>query len=502
MAVVGDNFRGGRHWGTALVLAALTMLLLPAQSHASCRSWEKSISFSDGVKACVKDGPKFISRKGLLGPDSRSYLDVISSESSAAFAVSRTPENCPAAYGIAWDWADNGAEALKFCNDRLRTSNASPACQCEVVFDYDRSPLSSDEYTRRLELLERQLLAGGAPLGIQTQLANVPQLTSPPEVLNPIQAANSATPPPQGEAVKPSAPAVPQSAQAAPAHRSDSKEVELALAQVTEKLKVLETQLAQTQAKPSIVQPLNEMISPPKPAPSLEKQKTLRARALVIGNSAYSPKVGALANPINDAQAIADRMIEMGIPTELVLDADRARLGQALARFQRTALDVAILYYAGHGITVNGENFIIPVDFSGSTAAEVELNAISINRQLNHLPGTTRLVFLDACRNPPATVNLASRSLAKGLSAMNVSDGTLISYATKEGSVADDGDGKHSPYTAALLKHINDPDDIAIVLRRVRARVIEATGGRQQPWDYGSLGEGTIVLPNLAPRRP
>jgi uncharacterized caspase-like protein len=232
-----------------------------------------------------------------------------------------------------------------------------------------------------------------------------------------------------------------------------------------------------------------------------EKPKTLRSRALVIGNSAYLSKVGALANPINDAQAIADRFIEMGIPTELVLDADRVRLSQALSRFQRTVTDVAILYYAGHGVTVNGENFMIPVDFNGSNPADIDLNAISINRQVNHLPGTTRLIFLDACRNPPATINVASRSLSRGLSAMTVSDGTLISYATKDGSVADDGDGKHSPYTSALLRHLTDPDDIAIVLRRVRARVIEATGGRQQPWDYGSLGEGTVVLPALNPRR-
>lgn len=484
------------------------LMSLPVSAQEACRSWEKKVTFADGITQCFRSGPDFVKRKGLIGSggDSRSYVDVVTDNSSAAFAITADPYACPAAYGISWNWGNNADEALSFCQSKLKQMAASSSCQCEVVFDYDRSPLTSTQYLERLALLERQIVAGGGPL--PSTLAKVTPPSQP--VIDPkaeaeakrlaleLEAEAERRRALEAELAKARAEIKPSPPSLAVAPKQESEEVGAALSQMVEKLKALEDKLAQAQAKPET----KPNLAPEVTTPTVEKAKTLRSRALVIGNSSYLPKVGALANPINDAQAIADRFIEMGIPTELVLDADRVRLSQALSRFQRTNTDVAILYYAGHGVTVNGENFMIPVDFNGSTPAEIELNAISINRQVNHLPGTTRLIFLDACRNPPATINVASsRSLSRGLSAMTVSDGTLISYATKDGSVADDGDGKHSPYTSALLKHLTDPDDIAIVLRRVRARVIEATSGRQQPWDYGSLGEGTIVLPALNPRR-
>jgi hypothetical protein len=116
-----------------------------------------------------------------------------------------------------------------------------------------------------------------------------------------------------------------------------------------------------------------------------------------------------------------------------------------------------------------------------------------------YLPGKTKLVFLDACRDNPL-MQVASRSVSRGLAPINVSEGTLISYATKDGSVAQDGDGNNSPFTTALLEHLGDPDDIAVVLRKVRDKVMKSTGGKQQPWEHGSLTGGALVLSAIKPK--
>ena len=124
----------------------------------------------------------------------------------------------------------------------------------------------------------------------------------------------------------------------------------------------------------------------------------------------------------------------------------------------------------------------------------VELHGISLNSVVDRfLPGKTKLVFLDACRDNPL-LQLASRSVSRGLAPISVSQGTLISYATKDGSVAADGDGKNSPFTKALLQYIDTPEDIAVVLRKVRDQVMRDTGGQQQPWEYGSLSGGSLIL--------
>jgi uncharacterized caspase-like protein len=113
-----------------------------------------------------------------------------------------------------------------------------------------------------------------------------------------------------------------------------------------------------------------------------------------------------------------------------------------------------------------------------------------------YLPGKTKLVFLDACRDNPL-LTAGVRGVSKGLAPINVSEGTLISYATKDGQTAEDGSGRNSPFTAALLEHIDEPRDIGVVLRKVREKVMQRTNGRQQPWEYGSLTGGELVLSKI-----
>jgi len=223
--------------------------------------------------------------------------------------------------------------------------------------------------------------------------------------------------------------------------------------------------------------------------------KALNAHALVIGNGAYSGS-SRLPNPINDARSMSEKLRGLGFIVTEALDTDRTKLVSALSQFSRTAVnaDITLLFYAGHGVQITGTNYMLPIDLNLNDLSQAPLQGISLNDVVEkYLPGKTKLVFLDACRDNPL-MQVASRGVSRGLAPINVSEGTLISYATKDGSVAQDGDGKNSPFTSALLEHIGDPDDIAVVLRKVREKVMKTTGNKQQPWEYGSLTGGALVL--------
>jgi len=220
------------------------------------------------------------------------------------------------------------------------------------------------------------------------------------------------------------------------------------------------------------------------------------AHALVIGNSAY---VGSnrLANPVNDARAMSAKLRSLGFKVTEIPNASREQLVRGLSDFSRTAAraDLTLLFYAGHGVQIAGVNYMVPVDMNLADPAQAALQAVSLNSVVEqYLPGKTKLVFLDACRDNPLMASVG-RGITKGLAPINVSEGTLIAYATKDGQVAEDGAGQsNSPFTSALLEHLADPDDIAVVLRTVRAKVMQRTNNRQQPWEYGSLTGGALVL--------
>jgi hypothetical protein len=223
--------------------------------------------------------------------------------------------------------------------------------------------------------------------------------------------------------------------------------------------------------------------------------RALNAHALVIGNGAYGGN-SKLPNPINDANAISEKLRGLGFKVTESLDADRVKLVTSLSQFSKTAAnaDITLLFYAGHGVQISGTNYMLPIDLNLNDLSQVPLQGVSLNSVVEqYLPGKTKLVFLDACRDNPL-MQVASRSVSRGLAPINVSEGTLIAYSTKDGQTAQDGIGKNSPFTSALLDHLNDPDDIAVVLRKVREDVLKSTGNKQQPWEYGSLTGGALVL--------
>ena len=220
--------------------------------------------------------------------------------------------------------------------------------------------------------------------------------------------------------------------------------------------------------------------------------------ALVIGNSAYQ-NTPPLANPRNDASAIGQVLKRIGFDVDMVFDAGKSDMDQALRRFGNK-LDgsrAAVFYYAGHGIQVDGINYILPVDANLKKERDLNWEVSDMTVVLKQMEGHNRvnLLFLDACRDNPLSQTLArsmgenrSASIGRGLAPMKASAGTLISYSTKDGEVATDGIGKHSPYTEALLKYIEMPGiEVGLMLRKVREEVIAATNKRQVPWEYGSL---------------
>jgi uncharacterized caspase-like protein len=173
---------------------------------------------------------------------------------------------------------------------------------------------------------------------------------------------------------------------------------------------------------------------------------------------------------------------------------------KSLAAFRDEAekADVGFVYYAGHGVQVGGVNYILPIDFNlESGMASIQFDGIAVNQMLeNFVPTETKLAFLDACRDNPLSRGLSKTrgGGSSGLAAMDAVSGTLISFSTKDGSVAQDGNGRNSPYTKALLTHLGDQVDVSVMLRRVRQKVIDETRGKQVPWDYGSLVGDELVL--------
>lgn len=231
-----------------------------------------------------------------------------------------------------------------------------------------------------------------------------------------------------------------------------------------------------------------------------------RRVALVVGNSSYAT-VPRLPNPTRDANAIARLLKEAGFETvETYLDVGNLDFKRAIRKFEDTAVDadVAVLYYAGHGIEIGGTNYLIPVDARLASDRDAPDEAIPLDRLVLSADSARKLrvIILDACRDNPYANKMrresraALRAVSAGLSKVEPSStDTLIAYAAKAGSTAEDGELDHSPFTAALLKHLTVPGlDLRLAFGRVRDEVMKSTNNRQEPFVYGSLGGGNFSL--------
>ncbi len=439
----------------------------PDQAPLRCDFWQ-AITFRDGQRACLPEFPIANAVSPELG---RSLADSVPRVGAYVVAAARKAgQACPAVIGLSSHRLDattshnslpplgaRVAEALQRCQAAARAAGGARECECEPVLVDGNSTLTRDAF---------------ADLGTG-RMAPRPVAAARPAVPAP-------APAPVPTAERP-APGTPAAAEAATAR------LVAELAQMRAQLDAMERSRAVPAASPSR----------PDAAPRLT------ARALVIGNSAYS-SFAALPNPRNDARAMAAKLRSFNIEVDLVLDADRDALVKALNDYAARAAgrDVNILFYAGHGVQVEGINYLVPTNMraDGISAGYVKLAGISLNAALDYLPAHTRLVFLDACRDNPASRSLVATRSGRGLglAPTTAATGTLIAYATKDGATAEDGGGGNSPYTAALLAHLDAPQDISLVLRQVRQSVMRATGNRQEPWEYGSLVGEQLVLSRMA----
>jgi formylglycine-generating enzyme required for sulfatase activity len=214
--------------------------------------------------------------------------------------------------------------------------------------------------------------------------------------------------------------------------------------------------------------------------------------ALVIGNSSYAS--GPLPNPANDAQMMADTLTSLVFEVIARRNADQTTMKRAIQEFG-TRLEkggpsaVGLFYYAGHGVQLNGRNYLIPTTAQIDREGDVEIEAVSADwviEQMRYARNRLNIVILDACRNNPFTRSM--RSVDHGLATMDAPAGILIAYSTAPGAVAMDGNGRDSPYTEALSQAMRDMHEpVEQVFKHVRVGVMGATANKQVPWESSSL---------------
>jgi uncharacterized caspase-like protein len=214
--------------------------------------------------------------------------------------------------------------------------------------------------------------------------------------------------------------------------------------------------------------------------------------ALVIGNSEYSS--GPLPNPANDAKMIGETLTSLGFEVIARRNADQNTMKRAIQEFgsrleKGGPSAVGLFYYAGHGVQLNGRNYLIPTTAQIDREGDVEIEAVSADwviEQMRYARNRLNIVILDACRNNPFTRSM--RSVDHGLATMDAPAGILIAYSTAPGAVAADGSGRNSPYTEALSQAMRDlHEPVEQVFKHVRVGVMGATSGKQVPWESSSL---------------
>lgn len=226
--------------------------------------------------------------------------------------------------------------------------------------------------------------------------------------------------------------------------------------------------------------------------------------ALVIGNSTYR-HAAALPNPRNDATDVANALRKLNFDVVQGVDLDRLGMENAIRNFTQKSrgAKVIVFFYAGHGLQVDTVNYLVPVDARIDATSDLNFAAVSLDYVLRQMDAEQRinLIFLDACRDNPFVGmdrKLATRqaSVGSGLAQVKGSIDTMIAFATQPDNVALDGDGRNSPFTSALLRHLLTPGlEISSVLRRVRTDVVATTKEKQIPWDHSSLRTEVVLQP-------
>ena len=232
-------------------------------------------------------------------------------------------------------------------------------------------------------------------------------------------------------------------------------------------------------------------------------QKYTNRKALVIGNANYLDQT-PLKNPINDAKAVAAKLEQVGFEVTYKEDLGVREFGRTLSAYERSlsGSDMSLFYYAGHGIEINKQNYLIPVDAEITAPEDAQYETVMLDQAISASLNTGRLsmVLIDACRDNPFSGKMSggTRSVGRGLSIVEVEKGSvnqIISFAASSGEVAEDGSGQNSPYASAIIDLLDEPNlEIGKMFRLVRDRVTQATGGKQKPVVNQDLSGEDIFL--------
>lgn len=249
------------------------------------------------------------------------------------------------------------------------------------------------------------------------------------------------------------------------------------------------------------------------PALALDRGATAAPRALaagkkvalVLGNGAYR-HAPALPNPANDARDMTALLERLGFDVVFGVNLDRRGMEDRIRAFADRSADagVTLFYYAGHGMQVDGRNYLIPVDAALTTASALQFETVEADTVLRFMTGSSKIAIalLDACRDNPLSRSFgASRSAggSRGLAMPATGGGIMIGFATAPGETAADGDGRNSPFATALLHHLDTPGmEIAQTMRRVMADVSGMTNGRQRPWIHSDIAVDFYLNPQAA----
>src|SRR4051794_27020625 len=252
----------------------------------------------------------------------------------------------------------------------------------------------------------------------------------------------------------------------------------------------------------------------PAPGPAQPTPPPERRVALVMGIGAYQ-SAPTLANPVNDARAVGDALRRLNFEVDEVYDPDVRRLTRAVREFgiKAQGADAAVVYYAGHGVQVGRENYLLPSDARLERERDLLYEAMPLELVLGEASQARKIgiILLDACRNNPfvdrmsRSMTIAGRgSASPGLARVdNVPRNTMVVLATKADQIAEDGGGAHSPFAEALLEHFQIPGlELSLLFRSVRDTVLRTTGNRQEPYIFSSLGAEPFYFHPRPPNRP
>jgi len=516
-----------------LKLLIAAVFVLPMTGYAACGSNDKKITFTDGATACLNEF-NLLNIKGLMKPfPNESYTSISQSKRTYAVAVSADPLLCPFEHSMQWDWnGDDGRRAINACESRMPAtiqaygkSESVQNCKCEVLIDNGRSNFTRSAFEQKTKLYEIQIALGFKPIQVaENQIkeqverdteakriaereAEIKRQAETKKREDEMVAARKEK---EKEEAKRIAEREAEIKRQAETKKREDEMVAARKEKEKEEAKRIAEREAEIKRQAETKKREDEMVAarkekeeadrnripqaPTQPVNSQVISATERRVALVIGNSAY--KVSPLDNPTNDATDITNALNKVGFDTTLIRNATLGQIREATRKFadQIRSADVALIYFAGHGIESNRKNYMIPVNADLKFEYELADQAYDSSNWLEMLETIrssnaerVNIVILDACRNNNL---IGARSLGRGLGRMDAPTGTFLAYSTAPGKVAADGakGQRNSPYTRNLLSVMQKPGlPIEETFKEVRRNVSRETNGAQVPWESTSL---------------